>query len=55
MKKKVTLKANYSKWRDEELLSAYKNEKGGIPLALVNEIHKRKLVKTYKGTYNSNM
>jgi hypothetical protein len=42
--------------KDYELLSIYKKlqeERKPIPMTLMNEINKRKLIKGYKGTFTS--
>jgi len=56
MKGKST--TNYTKLSDKEVLDTYQdlvNSTKPIPLSLSNEVHKRKLVKSYTGTFNSNM
>lgn len=51
-------KEDYAKKNDTELLELYNNLMYSkpvkpVPLALVKEVHKRKLIKTYTGTYHS--
>jgi hypothetical protein len=58
--KTFTLKTDFTEWSDKDLLEVHdavlnKTFKGGIPLTLSNEWHKRKLIKSYTGTFNSNM
>ena len=46
---------DYTKLSDADLLIIYTKKTGGIPLAVVREVRKRKLRKTYTGTFNSHM